>query len=265
MKLPGRLLACLAALPAAAATIVIQDGTFNPTNWTTQTLTGSGPVSHNINQQNPGGNPGEYRRHIISWPQLEDQSINTSVASIFTAGSYDPSVSGAISNLAIQYDLARVSYQGNTGTTSFGTYAPLLTQGGSLYLFNVQHLTSSANLGNTIPSPWVTFSVDASNQLSWARISGAGPNNPDFGASGGLIQFGYRTNLAGSCAFVCSSATLGTGIDNFRVTIGTPDPPPGNGGGGGAPGGSEIPEPSTLLLSAGGLALLAAFRLQARR
>lgn len=252
MKLLGSLLACLAAFPAAAATIVIQDGTFNPADWTTQSIVNvAGTIA--VSQQPTGGNPNEYRRNTISWFDFTPQP-NRSFGNFYSQ-SFDPGVSGAATSLSFSYDFARFSSSADSGNLT-----PLILQNNNIYAFN----SGLVNVGflHSV-NQWNAFSVDASNASNWTRIVGAGPNNPDFAS--GAMQFGYRYAFSTSCLGGCNAGSVQVGIDNFRVTIGTADPPPGNGGGGGAPGGAEIPEPSTLLLSGGGLALLAAFRLRARR
>jgi len=237
-----RILLCVSfAWTAPAATVMLQDGTFSNSDWTATTYFQSGSVSGTGAQVVSGGNPGAYRQLTFSWPQIASPSNHTTFVANFGALVFNPSLSGEILSLQIEYDLARIS--GSANFTDTGGYRPVLLQGGNMFILT----TGAQSLANNVN--WTPHSVTSLSPLDWSPITGFGSGQPDFSGSGAAITFGYRVSMGVNCpgGFThCFAESVASGLDNFKVTITTADSR------------SDVPEPSTAAMAAlsAGLAAL---------
>jgi hypothetical protein len=201
---------------ARAATINFFDGVFNNADWSAtkivDTTTGSA-ASFTAFQQPTLGNPTFHREttHVFGAGAIRVGHLRNVGGSPFT---YDPSSSGAINTLDVAYDLVH-----RTPTLGAVGYALLLRQGGKYY---------THPLDNIFPNVWSGYSHTGFTSASFFELltPGAGINlssNPNFSATGSLIEFGYVTSNSHSTQGVIVTKT--SGIDNFGLTLNTvPEP-----------------------------------------
>jgi hypothetical protein len=209
------------ASSARAATINFFDGVFNNADWTGAKIadtTAGSSAAFAAFQQPVGGNPTFYRQTTHSWGTggLRVAHLRNIGGMPFT---YDPSSSGAINFIDVGYDLI---YQfGPPGAVG---YSLLLRQGGKYYAPPID------SIFNNVWTPFAHPGLTAAN-FGELLVPGLGVNiasNPDFSATGSLIEFGYQTaNSQGTNTIV----TKVSGIDNFRLRLDT------------------VPEPSTYILT----------------
>lgn len=225
-----------ASMPLAAGTVVLTDEDFQLGNWTQIVLDQSGSVSIAFSQQTAGGNPDAYRQAAISVStHAFGESFSLNAASFGALLAYNPSASGAITGLQIDYDVAEIGFTGFV-LTNAGIYRPQLRQNGRIY-FPVA--------GSLADGGWTPFTYSSLNASDWLEIN-AGGTIPDFSASGSTIEFGYRVLLARDCQNPpgCPAGVAFSGIDNYRVTITNAD------------AGTNVPEPATVTLVAASLLFL---------
>lgn len=223
-------LSLMAAAAGARASTTFFDGIFNNADWSLTTYTnpgGLGSTQFGL-QFVTGGNPNEFRmvRNSLAINGVNSLDIGLHVHNSF---SYDPGTSGAITSINYSEDSKNFVNQGGNGQ---GT-GLVIVQGGKFYAVRTTILVM----------PFSTHSNWAPNSLSgivasdlW-EVTPAGTflsgSNPDFSASGGVMQFGfYRGNSSGTT----TSGTFNSecGIDNWSVEL--------------------IPSPGSLaILGAGGL------------
>jgi len=198
-----------------------QDEAFNNTDWTSVVTLGS-PSSFVNGQVAAGGNPGAYRQTDVT----AGSTINST--HISSAITWDPSTQGALTILHFSFD-------GNYLSASPAVpidLEPILRQGGVIFAPNFD-ATPPPSLGggwqNLQSSP-----LGQANFIDSSSFGGTGTLQPDFSATGGLIEFGY------ALGFGPGSFTTSAGIDNYLVA----------------------PEPTTIWLLASGLVGLAFWRPQ---
>lgn len=189
--------------PAAAATF--SDATFTPADWTltVETLNLGGSVT--VSQLASGGNSGAFRRINDVLTSAVGQGFSNTVFGFHArvGATWNPSVQGAIASLAYSEDAYR--YAGS-GVQANGV---ALRQGGVIY-----YGTGSVTPGTT--GVWQNYAWSTLTAASFDALA-PGVQNPDFGPSGGPIQFGfYRAN---STSVGGSGATISGGIDNWSVTL----------------------------------------------
>jgi len=235
----------LLSMPLSAGTVVLSDTEFQPGNWTPVLLDQTSGVSVTFTQQTTGGNPDAYRQAAISAPaHAFGETFSLNAASFGALLTYNPSASGAISGLQFDYDVAEIGYTGFV-LAAAGGYRPQLRQNGRIY-FPVAGLAAD--------SGWTPFTYTSLNASDWQEIN-AGSTLPDFSASGSTIEFGYRVLLVRQCPnqLGCPAGVAFSGIDNYRVTITNAD------------AGANVPEPSTLALTAASLLSLGIISRRSRR
>jgi hypothetical protein len=224
----------------ADATTVFEDGTFDLSTWDSTLYSLGNGGSQTAIQQMSGGNPGAYL--------YVDNAVNAAppysgIWGVFLkkGAVYDPSL-GAIESVSYSEDaiLFSSSIDRGEGQASF----LVLEQGGSIFsrlpyfptnYDNWTHLESSGLLASDFGKlDLTTFDIDNAQ-------------NPDFSESGSALRFGfYRANSTPSRAY-----SRAGGIDNWQVVIESVATP--------------VPEPSTLLLLATGVAGLGAATWRHRR
>jgi hypothetical protein len=121
-------------------------------------------------------------------------------------------VLGAISSVDFSLDLRFVG--GSVGTSQVG-YQLVLVQGDTHYNALATGGAVAQGPGNGLPNGWSSQAFTGLTADSFTWLSGSGPLNPDFSASGGVIQLGY---LSQNTSIDTGVATT-SGIDNWMVTI----------------------------------------------
>ncbi len=240
---------CFAVLasPGLGATIILSDGAFFNSDWSTTTIASNGILSLTAQQADPGGNPGSFWRQEISWGQMTAGSSHVLTVASFGLLQFAPSTFGAIQSLQFDFDLVSAPRVGSISTA--GNYRIYLEQNNNLYLLVPGGEASASNLD------WTAFTRSSTSSSDWNPVQGFGTGSPDFSANGAPITFGFRVNISLSCpanVSFCNPGSLVSGMDNYTVTINTVENT-------GEP--SEIPEPTTAVLCALGLAV-GAFRLR---
>ncbi len=219
------------------AATVFSDGTFAPADWQSATFLAQGTTSMTFDQFG-AGNPGPGRRMTFTVSSVgAGATVVNRSGSANVLFSYDPSVQGAIQGITVSYDLALLT--STFGGARTGGYQPLLVQGGIAYA-----LTGGTN--STDSTAWTSFTRTGDAASQWL----GGGFNPDFSVSGGPIQFGYQTTFTLTCELqvACGSATVTSGLDNYRVEIES------------VPLATAVPEPSTGVLLAVALGSVAVLR-----
>jgi hypothetical protein len=224
-------LAGLAALAghAPAAPVVFFDGIFNNSDWSLTAFnnaTGVGSTATG-NQVLTGGNPNEYRR-IRNNIAVQNPGNGALIGfHMNVLDFYTPSSQGAISTINYSEDSINFlpTQAGNGQGTGLAIY-----QNGKYYSLR----------SPTLVMPGATFSTwqpnnapgtVASNYWEVTPTGNVLPgSNPDFSASGTIMQFGFWRGNSGN-----SSYQTDCGIDNWRLEI------------------QQVPTPGSLgLLAAGG-------------
>lgn len=231
------LILTLPFVPAFAGLTVLQDADFLNANWS-QTVILQNNASHTAGVNGrvaTGGNPGAYRQQTITFTANDGSLVIDNFSSALT---YDPSA-GEVLSIRFDYDLATLF--SDLPVSDLARYSPRLRQGGKVFVLDPVE-------DGTKGSQWASFS-HTTVEGDWRYRLGT--ESPDFSTSGSPIEFGYRIYLPGSCAGCpFTQASNISGIDNFTVTIQTPDDPTG-----------AVPEPSTFGAMLGGaVALLFAGR-----
>jgi hypothetical protein len=189
-----------------AAAPVVVDGTFANADWSATLVdnTTVGGATFSAGQSTVGGNPGDYRRvtHTYTGPG------GFSVAHVFEAAAYDPSVSGAISSVDMSFDDRFFNYPGVGPSAPFAVAVlPLIRQGGAYYLGPYSVTTADT---------WVSRTFNGLVATAFGFLAGTGPANPDFSGAGGAIYFGFLTGN-GSC---CGGENITiSGVDNFMASV----------------------------------------------
>jgi len=204
MKCPSSilfvLLLSLAPVGALAVTATFSDGTFLNSDWTTTVEIKDGGGTATAAQVASGGNPGSFRQVNIS--------LNSSVGSQNNGVWSSHRLNGATFTPSVSGPIVSISY--SESSVKIGAYVQAcgmaIRQGGVIY-YGPSFLDTNSWANTTQPS-LTAASFDALP---------AGVQNPNFGASGGAIEFGfYRSNSTGVGYFGYS--TQG-GIDNWSVAV----------------------------------------------
>ena len=213
------LAAMLTLTPITHAAVVFSDGEFNLDNWdTTKLYKGSGG-SISLSQQTTGGIPGEFVQinHVLN----PDSALYGTY--IRSGAAYNPATDGAI--VSIDFSINYKNFQTSAAGVGFGIaliqdeqiYYDFRSLSGTVtgwqldqkYNLQVENFGLLVDTGNLYVSDF--------NQ------------NPDFGPTGSMLEFGFFTYRSGS-------TNQNVGFDNWMVSI------------------EPVPEPTTFaLLTLGGL------------
>ena len=202
---------------SSQATTTFADGTFSNSTWTDTLISAAGSGTFTSNLDSAGIPPPSRRTHH-SYPS----GSFIRVAHMQNGALYYPS-SGAFTTLNYSYNL--IYYPPPASRTAGSVrYALLLLQNGSYYEGPPDFISATS---------WTRFPATGSKSVTSAmfhRLTGTGPEFPDFSCTGAPIQLGYLTGNSsnpGSPAEFTES-----GIDNWSVSIderpccGTPTTPP---------------------------------------
>lgn len=177
------------------APVVFEDDFSVGDLWEETVISGTQGATSTFENRSAGGVSGGYRHmtHVFAAPG------NIGVQHLYTGGSYDPSVDGAIDH--INYSEWRIQFDLPFPTARIGSLA-LAVQNGVVYLARINDDTSYGN---------VTWEKGEALQLTAADFSPAGLDLSDQGAE---ISFGfYRSNSTGG------TITTTHGIDDWRIEI----------------------------------------------
>ncbi len=235
--------ACAVAITALASTAGAQNvsysqGDFVLTDWSLS-IQGQSPGMNSLFTVNAGGgNPGSMLRANVHVPTLAGgggQAAFTAT-NINTTFTYNPATNGAITALTFGFDLKTFAGFANGAG---GFYRPAIRQNGVTY-----GVTGSDLAAPVVNAGWSRVSFSFLPTDNWSDPTGT--SAPDFSATGGVIDFGYRFFAGGVCnaavGRTCTSVDILTLLDNYDVSI-TAAPPT-----------TTVPEPSTYALMAAGLA-----------
>ncbi len=192
----------------AGGPVVFSDSTFANGDWTAVKIEDTTPgqaATFQAEQVAAGGNPGAFRRTTLSWFGNGEELAIIQVGHIREAFVYDPATSGAIASISFAWDLIELDPSGEGATCR---YFLLLRQGDTYYL-------SSGAFDNVRPEGWLSIAHAGLTANNFTRVTGPGPLNPDFSASGAPIRFGYDslgTTFSGERLCV-------SGLDNYQVAV----------------------------------------------
>lgn len=196
-----------ASLTATAIPVTFSDGTFNNADWTGSITNQAGPaVSFSAQQVSAGGNPGKYR----SLQQTYGGPGSIITGHVRAGDIYNPGTQGAVSSVSFSYDLKGFNL-GNSGAVGYGG---LISQNGSFYSSAFSRNATGSILVQT--TRWESHSLANLIASDFGLLSGSGPGNPDFSASGTQLQFGYFGSNGTGNNFQTSTVS---GIDNWSVSI----------------------------------------------
>lgn len=198
---------------SAGASLTFQDGTFLDSDWTMQTFTtASGTASSaQASQVASGGNGGSYRsvthQMVVSGPYALILSVHLSQSAF-----WDPSTQGGFASINYTEDSLNIQ-------ALMGTGLAILQDGKHYLLRNPGLLYTQSSWGTTSRTGIVAsdmYLIDSNGNLDASQ-------NPNFSASGGVMQFGFwRGNGSGSTS--SGTYTYQVGIDNWGVGIVVPSP-----------------------------------------
>jgi len=228
----GTLLSTAVGTTGAQVTLTRTD--FALSEWEQVVLENSTGLGISPSAPSSGGNIGSYLQLDVASFETSGQQQRAVQAAYINSGLiYNPGTSGAISSLNFGFDVRRfVGLSNGSG----GSVAPLLRQGGEIFVF-------SGSLTNFSQNNWTPLGFDLAASNSWRTLSSAAVN-PNFSVTGGVMEFGFRYSTGGLCSAnvgqSCTSTQFQVGLDNYTVTI--------------TPASTTVPEPSTVALLAVGLA-----------
>ena len=217
-------LLALAVVPCRATTL-FTDSTFSlagysQTTYTNNTVTAG--ASYSVTQDGSLGNSAPSAHFSVTW--TNDTTFTIFDGLINSSFTYDPSTAGAIASVDFSLD-RYTTFTAGTVVLSNATAGVLLEQGGNFYLDSLVGPAFSAATWQTV----ATTGLTASSFCLYSFTTNAAPDcsqNPDFSASGGVIDFGFRAGLGHSNAL--GTGTFDSNYDNLSITINTvPEPSSG--------------------------------------
>lgn len=234
LLLSAAVVALFGVAGTAQASTTFFDGVFNNSDWSLTVLTnatGTGSTAQGF-QVPSAGNPNEYRR-VRHQLNVTGSPFNGAVFSFHLNNSafYTPSTQGAITY--IDYSEDSINFVPDTIVPGNGQGSGLLIfQNGKYYrqqnpLLVMPYSGFASWTAN--PAPGLLAADFA--EVTLAGVVNAG-SNPDFSATGTIMQLGYHRGNSGNSGY-----DTDCGIDNWHVSI--------------------VPEPATLgLIAMGGLLVL---------
>jgi hypothetical protein len=217
--------AAFALTGTAAHAAQIGDGTFNNSDWSLTVFTNS--ASNVMASQAVAAGPHGSFRSVTDFDGDAGGSVQNSLvlgANIYTAAEYNPAAQGALAALNMSID--SICPEPDGGCAGDGqAYGFAVLQGGKVYLAGLPWDTGAANINQG----WVTNAENGLTAADFGLVdvtpsglpdafsnSIENPNiNPDFSASGGVIQFGFITgNSALNSGYIIAS-----GYDNFQTNV----------------------------------------------
>ncbi len=189
-----------------ARTIVAADTEFPDANWAL--LSGGSPTDE---MQSRFGSQVTTMFEILAGQTQQTFSSERRVA--FTAGTYDPAVSGPLARVDYSFDA-----QDRTGFPRvFVSAQLLLLQGGSAYSPPAAFFGPSNLSAQPTPGP-VTTTAETNLTAADFTVRGAGPGHPDFSAQGAPITFGYLARVVNINTPSSSRLLVTFALDNYSVT-----------------------------------------------
>lgn len=183
----------------AMGSIVISDGTFANSHWTLVARPYGPGGGSGSGQQVLSGGAGDNGAARRTSNQAGNGNSGSYNASIYTAMTYTPSVSGALTGLSIAFDSRYID-----GLSAIGA---VVEQSGLTWMWGYEINTPGWQRWTFTPTSSDWFLINPSG----AQL-GAGP---DFSSSGGPMRFGYYTaNGATNSGYTHSGLT-----DNFTVSF----------------------------------------------
>jgi len=196
--------------------VAYADDTFANADWQSAFMYETSPGQNSsfaAAQSSTGGNPGTFRNVVHTFGGA------ISIAHIKSGSVYFPARDGLLASIDAAYDLLITQA---FAPTSQVAYTIVLRQNGVYYAGG----WSVIGVG-----PWQRFSTTGLTAAGFARVLTASPyfdssSHPDFSASGAPIEFGYATyNSAGDLGDT-QLYTMGSGIDNWSITLNAAAPNP---------------------------------------
>jgi hypothetical protein len=212
--------ALAAVAGTAQASTSFFDGVFNNSDWSLTVLTnatGTGSTAQGF-QVLAGGNPNEYRR-VRHQLVVTGAPFNGAVFSFHLNNNafYTPSTQGAISY--IDYSEDSINFVPDTIVPGNGQGAGLLILQSGKYYRQQNPLLIMPYSGY---STWTANPAPGLLAADFAEVTLAGVvnigSNPDFSATGSIMQFGFHRGNSGNGGY-----DTDCGIDNWSVTI-VPEP-----------------------------------------
>ncbi|MFZ4574031.1 MAG: hypothetical protein ACOYN0_06515 [Phycisphaerales bacterium] len=209
--------AALCVMAAASPVLGVTsyfDGIFQNSDWTLTVLTNANGVgSTSVGFQVPvGGNPNEYRRVrdilVASGPNAAVTGFHMNVNAL-----YNPGTQGAITSIAYSEDSINFLPPTVVPGNGQGTGLAIL-QGGKYFRLNNPALVMPYS-GFSSWAPNAAGAISASDMWEYTPAGVLLPgSNPDFSASGGVMQLGFWRGNSGN-----GSYETDCGIDNWHVDI----------------------------------------------
>ena len=207
---------------AQAPVVIISDGTFNAGDWSIFKVESVAGTSHTVQQELTGGNPDAFRSMTHTLPPVAPGDLaEIKVTHLYLGASYDPGVQGAIDHINYAEDgiLLNLPYIDAHSVTHVA-----LVQDNRLFLSkNFFRFIGNFNV-------WQSETLTDLTANDFAADDGSG-DQPDFSASGGVIQFGYgRSNTRTETlppVPLNQDLVYEHGLDNWTVTVYSAGAPPG--------------------------------------
>ena len=173
--------------------------------WRDVAVVGSGSFSiANPATGGPTGGPYRETRFSFTSPGLYR------LAHVAYFSLYSPRRQGSIASLDFRF--SGIVLNQEPGDTAVSL---LILQNGTYYLGPVHFVSLRI---------WAPFSDSAMTAASFTKVSGPGPDLPDFSATGSGIRFGYMTS-GSSTADNGNTVTKTSGIVDWSITVGRTLPP----------------------------------------
>jgi hypothetical protein len=175
--------------------VVLRDDFATGLQWSV-TFGGTNGTGHSETNNATGGNPGGYRHMVHTLPGMTSVVLQH----VYTGGSYDPSVSGAIRHLHYMDD--RIEFNPPFAGAGIGTTFRMFQGTAGTFRTEAVGFTSTT---------WQTVVLLRLTPSSFA------PTNVNFTATGGPITFGYQRSNTNNNPVTAYTTTHG--IDNWTVVV----------------------------------------------